>query len=61
LEAGNAYTGLSEITFSLNEIPSELSLDFKGTDIRKMLVNNEPHEMKTEDGFLILDVMKLKL
>lgn len=54
LEAGNHYSGLSEITFSLNEIPSELCLDFKGTDILKILVNNQPIQVNAQDGFLFL-------
>lgn len=31
LQQGNHYQGLAEITFSLNEIPENLQIDFKGT------------------------------
>jgi hypothetical protein len=39
LEIGSHYSGLSEITFDLTEIPTELHLDFKGANIKKLIVN----------------------
>lgn len=38
-----------------------MHIDFKGTDIKRILVNNQQHEININEGFIILDPSKLKL
>lgn len=58
--AKETFKGLSEITFDLVKIPQQLPLDFKGK-IDKLVVNGSLIEVKIEEGFVLLDVSKLKV
>ena len=60
VEAGTHYSGVSEINFELQSVPNELVVDFKGQDISKILVNQVPIDVKLDEGFIVLDVTKLK-
>ncbi len=60
LEKGNTgYSGYSEISFELNNLPTELPLDFNGK-VTRLVVNGQSTEVKHNDGFLFLDVSLLK-
>lgn len=39
LESGSHYNGLSELTFTLTKIPTELPVDLKSQNISKIIVN----------------------
>ena len=41
LEPGSNYKGLSEITFTLNLIPSEIVLDCKAKEVNKLVINGK--------------------
>lgn len=61
LEKGNTgYGGFSEISFELLSIPAELPLDFKGSATR-LVINGSSSEIKSEGGFLLLDVTLLRV
>ena len=60
LEVGTHYSGLSELTFDLLKIPAELAIDFKSKDIKTVVVNGQVTPLAQEDGFILLDVTKLK-
>jgi aminopeptidase N len=44
----------------LSNLPAELVVDFKGTT-KNVLVNGEQQEVKTNEGFIYIDVGKLKI
>ena len=41
LESGSHYNGLSELTFTLTKIPTELPVDLKSKEILKVIINGE--------------------
>ena len=61
LESGTHYNGLSELTFTLNKIPNELPVDLKSKDISIVVINGQETPLNYEEGFVLLDVSKLKV
>ena len=61
LSKGQQYSGYAEITFSLEHIPSELVLDFKGKEVTGVNQNGEQAQIQHKDGFIYLELTKLKV
>lgn len=39
LESGDNYSGYSELLFELITVPKELTIDFKGNEVARLLLN----------------------
>jgi aminopeptidase N len=61
LQKGDSYSGYAELTFELDHLPAELVVDFKGKQVTRLLLNGEVVEPKIIDGFIFLDLAKLKV
>ena len=61
LEKGDLFSGYAELIFDLVKVPEELVIDYKGNEATKIIQNGEVIETKIVDGFIHLDVGKLKV
>ncbi len=61
LQRGDNYQGYAEITFDLLYAPNELVIDFKGKEVTKLIQNGEIIQPKVVDGFIVLELQKLRV
>lgn len=60
VEAGTHYSGVSELSFELSTIPQELPIDFHIQEIKRIVVNGQTVNLKSEEGFILIEGEKLK-
>lgn len=49
------------MNFELETIPNELPIDFQIQEIKKILVNGQAVDLKSEEGFILIEGQKLKV
>ena len=60
VEAGTHFSGVAELNFELTKVPNELPVDFQIQQIKKIIVNGQTIELKSEEGYILIQGDQLK-